>query len=273
MVKVELFDKQNASLEMILLFSLISVFIFLLSFHELTVINHNVYSSGYITMSAMFDAVNTNVGIINITSLLSTNFFIIFVVLVMDGITKILLIGFIMASFIEAFTNIDIKSKLEIHGIKKMKDHVIICGYSMFSEELTQELKLKNINFVIIDKELIKIEMAKDLKYLAINGNFLSDEVLLNAGIQRAKYIVFGVKSDYSNLLGIITAKNLNKNIKIISRATDHISIKYFEDISIGKYFIPEYIAGNEIGFVLLELPHNNKTIKNDSSFDKNNLV
>ncbi len=258
MVKVDLVSTQNASIEMLLLFTLISIFIFLFSFHELTVIDHNAYASGYLILTAMFDAVDTNVGVINITNLLSFNFLVVFTVLIMDGITKVLLIGFVMASFIEVFTSIDIKARLQVHDIRKLKNHVIICGYSMFSEQLTTELIQKKIKFVIIDKDPIKTEMLKDMKYFSVTGNFLSEEILIDAGILNARYIVFGVKSDYSNLLGVITAKKLNKNINIISRAMDDSAIRYLNDITPGKYFIPEYLAGNEIGYTLLELEHIN---------------
>ncbi|MCL5106038.1 MAG: NAD-binding protein [Candidatus Marsarchaeota archaeon] len=263
MVKVDLVSAQNTSIEMVLLFTLISVFIFLFSFHELISINHNAYASGYLVLTAMFDAVDTNISVINITNMLSFNFLVVFIVLVMDGITKVLLIGFVMASFIEVFTSIDIKAKLQVHDIKKLKNHVIICGYSMFGEQLTIELIQKKIKFVVIDRDPVKAEMLKDLKYLSLTGNFLSEEILADAGILNAKYIVFGVKSDYSNLLGVITAKKLNKNINIISRAVDNAAVRYLNDISPGKYFIPEYIAGNEIGFTLLELENINNINSN----------
>ncbi len=253
-VRIEQHHQISITFNLILFFLLFTLVIFLISFYKFITLSHSIYSAGYIVLSAMFDAVDPSIGIIALQNILSINFFELFSIFILDGITKIVIIGFILASFLNIFSNINIKSKLNLFNIKKLKKHVIICGFSMLGEELSSELKQRNIPFVIIDKDPVKIEMLNDLKYLTVYGDFTLKKILLNAAIDNAKYIVFGTKNDYYNLLGLITAKDLNKNIKIISRATDNTSIKRIEEISEGKHIIPEEIAGTEIANKLIDI-------------------
>ncbi len=254
LVKIEQDHQINITFNLVFLFLTITIIIGLVSFHEFFLISHNKFTAGYITLTTMFDAIEPSNVSINIINIMNFDFFELFSVLIIDGLTKIVIIGFIMASFINLFTSINIKSRLNMLNIKKLKNHIIICGFSMLGEELSNEFKLKKIPFVIIDKDPLKIEMLNDLNYLTVLGDFTEDGILIKAGVMNTKYIVFATKHDYYNLLGLIAVKNLNKNIKVISRATDHQTIKRLEDVLIGKYIIPEEAGGTEIGKKILSM-------------------
>lgn len=56
-------------------------------------------------------------------------------------------------------------------------------------------------------------------------GDATSEEVLKAAGIERARGIVCAVSSDPDNLYITLTARDLNKDLRIISRANDEAAV------------------------------------------------
>ena len=104
--------------------------------------------------------------------------------------------------------------------IKKLKDHTIICGYGQMGKKIATELDLKNEQFVIIDNDPAKAEELTEKGYMFFCGSASNDEILISAGIEKAKSLVTVVNTDSENVFITLTAKSLNKDINIISRVT-----------------------------------------------------
>ena len=82
----------------------------------------------------------------------------------------------------------------------------------------------------------------------------VKDEILDSAKIKNATEILFLTKNDYNNLLGIITAKHLNNNIKIITRSNDIHIMNKMKRAGASLCIIPEILTGAEIGNILVSL-------------------
>jgi len=106
--------------------------------------------------------------------------------------------------------------------IDKLKDHYIVCGGGDTGSGVIAELFKNNEAIVLIETDGERIERCKligDLLY--VRGDATDDENLIAAGIDRAAGIIISLPSDKDALYVTMTARMLNKKVRIISRITN----------------------------------------------------
>ncbi len=214
-------------------------------------ISHNLYVSAYYTIGSLFDAVG-----ISVTSALQASappfsiaFYQLIVISVIDGIAKIIAVGLALAAVIEILTGTELLSKVSVFSANRMKNHIVICGYSRIAERICNDLSDKKMKFIVIERDPQVVEMLRGRNYTVIDGDFASAEALKSADIVKARAVVFAAKDDLMNLMGIVTAKHLNPKVKIISRATEEdTGITKMQRAGAEMCVVPEILAGIEIG-------------------------
>lgn len=112
------------------------------------------------------------------------------------------------------------KRKLQ-KNIQKLHDHYIICGYGRIGEILARQLKSHHIPFVIVDNKPEAVAGLEDSGYHVLEGDATREEVLLEAGIERAKGLISVVSSDANNVFITLTARSLNPHVYIVARAAE----------------------------------------------------
>lgn len=127
-----------------------------------------------------------------------------------------------MGGFVQMMTEGEIDRALGLRHvsreIKRLSDHVIICGFGRMGEILARELHRQKIPFVIVENDPERITEAASHKYLALNDNATEEDALLLAGIRRAKTLVTTLPRDADNVFITLTARNLNPKVMIIAR-------------------------------------------------------
>ena len=232
-------------------FLLALTFIFsIITIAEISFLTHNLFLGEYSTASIIFDAVGVGVGgaLISLIPPFSPLFYPLFWIMVTGGVVKIVLVGFVIGSFMEMMTSFDVGTKLSLFRMHRLRGHIIICGYSGLAEGLIREINGRKEKFAVIEHELSRYGMLKDMGYNAIYGNFTEDMVLRDASILTAKAIVFAADNDYENLLGIVTARYLNEHLPIIARAKVEGSVSKMHRAGAGLCVVPEVLAGLEMG-------------------------
>ena len=129
--------------------------------------------------------------------------------------------------------------------IARLKDHYIVCGSGETSLSIIQELLLTKRKFVVVDPQkenLEKLEAMGDILY--INGDPAEDDVLIAAGIERAKGILLSLPSDEANLFVTVTARGLNPKIRIVSKGIDLRSHKKILKAGSNAVISPPHIGG-----------------------------
>ncbi len=103
--------------------------------------------------------------------------------------------------------------------LRKMKEHVILCGYGRTGKEIASQLKSEQVQILIVENNLHRKEEAekKDLNVLLADATL--DETLLNAGIINCKSLVATLSNDAANLYVVLSARGLNNNCRLIARA------------------------------------------------------
>ena len=130
--------------------------------------------------------------------------------------------------------------------ISDLKDHVIVCGYGKYGTEIVANLLLHQTDFVIIENDEEKISAIrhseKDLLYL--EGDATRDEVLLEAGIEKANGLICSLGDDSDNLFIVLSARQLNPTLNIISRAVKERSQPKLIKAGADHVVMPENIGG-----------------------------
>lgn len=159
-------------------------------------------------------------------------------------ITRYLLDG----EFIKRYKQI----KME-NSINNLRNHVIICGFGRNGKESAHILQQNNIPFVIIEsKDDWKDEVNFTVQFF-IKGNGTQDEVLLAAGIEHAKAIITTLPVDADNLFLVLSAKQLNPGIKVISRASIDSSVSKLKIAGADNVIMPDKIGGAHMATLVLQ--------------------
>jgi len=105
--------------------------------------------------------------------------------------------------------------------ISSLRDHYIICGYGRIGSTIARELVKEKISFVVIEQNPTQIEQLEAEQFLYLNLDATEEEVLLKAGLERARGLVTTVTSDSDNVFISLTAKGLRPDLFILARASD----------------------------------------------------
>ncbi len=129
-------------------------------------------------------------------------------------------------------------------GIEKVTGHFIICGYGQVGRTVVDQLNRLEIPFVLIETdEGLCRELLKD-GLLVVQGDAKRHDVLLSAGLERARGICVVIDNDADNLYITVTARSLNSNIKIITRAGQQRYANAIRNSGADEVIIPEYEGG-----------------------------
>ncbi len=124
------------------------------------------------------------------------------------------------ASIIEVDISGILRRKKMVKQIEKLNNHYIICGGGETGRGVLDELVKNNEKVVLVEINPEMIERCKSIfdSLLYIQGDATEDEKLIAAGIEKAAGVVVSLPSDKDNLYITMTARMLNKQIRIISR-------------------------------------------------------
>lgn len=135
--------------------------------------------------------------------------------------------------------------------IDKFKGHYIICGFGRVGEEVAKELELENRNFVVIESREERIKLLRDMGYAYIEGDASDDDILIEAGIMRAKGLVSCAGGDADNVFITLGAKNLNPQIFIVARASNIKAEYKLKKAGADRMLSPFSIGGKRLASML----------------------
>jgi voltage-gated potassium channel len=129
-------------------------------------------------------------------------------------------------------------------NIAKLKDHFIICGYGQVGRTVVDQLTRLEIPFVLIETNEGLCRELLNHDVFVIQGDAKRQDVLMQAGIERARGVCIVIDSDADNLYITVTARSLNANAKIITRAGQQRYANAIRTSGADEVIIPEYEGG-----------------------------
>ncbi len=134
--------------------------------------------------------------------------------------------------------------------IKELKGHYIVCGFGRMGRIISRELKAKHVPFVAIEKSFDPATRTDDL--LIIAGDATNDDILKDAGIERARGLISVLPTDAENLYVVLSARELNPDLQIVARAGEEGSENKLKRAGANKVVSPYHIGGLRIAHSVL---------------------
>lgn len=133
-----------------------------------------------------------------------------------------------------------------------MQNHIIVCGFGRNGKQAVQKLIAYKRPFVIIEKDKDVVDRFSDEDTFFVHGNAIEDEILQKAGIEKASTLICATPSDADNLFVVLSARQLNKNLKIISRASEETSYKKMKLAGADNVIMPDKIGGDHMASLVV---------------------
>lgn len=167
-------------------------------------------------------------------------------------LTSIFIVGYaikVITEYILSKNEIgNFKRKKVREKIDSLKNHVIVCGYGRNGKQSVQKLQDYKKDFVIIEMdEDLADRSDDDNDLLFVVGNAIEDDTLKEAGIERAHSLICALPSDADNLFIVLSARQINPDLKIISRATEETSFQKLKLAGADNVILPDKIGGDHM--------------------------
>ncbi|MDO6598319.1 potassium channel protein [Oceanihabitans sp. 2_MG-2023] len=169
---------------------------------------------------------------------------------------SIIIVGYaltVITEYILSKNNLEeLKQKKMQKTIDELANHIIICGYGRNGKQAAKKLLAYNKPFVVIEKDKETIDKFECEEIPFILGNANEDEVLLDAGIDRANTLISALPSDADNLFVVLSARQMNTGLRIISRASEETSYKKLKFAGANNVILPDRIGGDHMASLVV---------------------
>jgi voltage-gated potassium channel len=129
--------------------------------------------------------------------------------------------------------------------LQELRDHFIVCGYGRIGTAVVVEFDDHKVPYVIIDRTEDALERLRKEERLFIEGDAASEEILNQAGINRARGLISAVDSDERAVYITLAARALNPKLYIVARAGYPESIRRLELAGADRVISPYRMAGH----------------------------
>ena len=213
-----------------------------------------VIISGYSWIDALYMTVitMTTVGFGEVVPLDDqSKIFTIFLIL-----ASVIIVGYalsIITEYILSKNNVEeLKHKKMKKKIDSFKNHIVICGYGRNGKQAARKLMAYDKAFVVIEKnkELEDRMQLDGVPYVIGNAN--EDETLVLAGVDRAACFISALPNDADNLFVVLSTRQLNRKINIISRASNESSYDKLKFAGADNVILPDKIGGDHMASLVV---------------------
>lgn len=132
--------------------------------------------------------------------------------------------------------------------MKRMKDHVVVCGAGSTGRNVVEELLKTNVPVVAIDLSELELKEIADkfpkAQFSYVVGDCTDDDVLASANLPAARGLVAALSSDKDNLYLTVSARQLSPTIRIVARATELSHVDKLRKSGADSVVSPNFIGG-----------------------------
>lgn len=162
------------------------------------------------------------------------------------------ILGYFLSTLTKLFVEGVFKNYFKEGKVKKtienLKGHVIVCGFGRNGKQVAAELSASGTVFVVLEKDISIIEKIRtETNYLYLEGDSTHEETLIAANVKNAKALITVMPNDADNLYVILSAKEINPDIIVVSRASDEKSVAKLHRAGANKVIMPDKIGGQRM--------------------------
>lgn len=134
--------------------------------------------------------------------------------------------------------------------LEALSGHYVVCGYGRVGQEVVGDLLRRGRRCVVVDSARPASPAAPDVPFVA--GDAANDDVLRQAGIDRARGLVAVTGDDPTNLFVTLSAHALNPKLVIVARANDDATQPKLLRAGAAHVISPNILSGRRIAAQLL---------------------
>jgi voltage-gated potassium channel len=131
--------------------------------------------------------------------------------------------------------------------LNQLRDHFIICGYGRIGTQIAIEFDEHKVPYAVVEQTPEALERLVNENRLHIEGDASSEDILKQAGIERARGLISAVDSDERSVYITLAARALNPELYIISRAGRPDSARRLELAGANRVISPYRMAGHRM--------------------------
>jgi voltage-gated potassium channel len=136
--------------------------------------------------------------------------------------------------------------------IRRMEGHVVLCGWGRVGKAIAKDLTAKRRPFVVVEADATRVA---GVEYPLVLGDATDDDVLRQAGIERASALVATLDTDAANLFLTLSAKALRPDLFVVARAREEATIDKLTRAGADRVVNPQQIGGARMAAFLTQ-PH-----------------
>ncbi len=156
------------------------------------------------------------------------------------------------AFLIGSFTQILVEGRIQTvwgrhrlqKAINKLSNHTIVCGYGRIGSIASREIVREGLPVVCVEMDDVLAQKMEDDGMLYVHGDATDDDVMLRAGIDRAKNLITALSSEAANVYVALTARQLNPKLHIVARANEETHIHRLERAGADRVMLPHTLGG-----------------------------
>ena len=135
----------------------------------------------------------------------------------------------------------------EDEAVSDLSDHAIIVGFGMSGHHLARVLKAAHLKYIVLETNGLAARAARQEGESILFGDGTRPNVLIKAGIRRARVFVMNISSPVDERRGIALARQLNPAVKILVRTRAVNAIADLEARGADDVVVEEYEAALEL--------------------------
>ena len=171
-------------------------------------------------------------------------------------VTSVSLIGYLLSQVFRYLSEGHIneawrKKKME-KEIANLNEHIIVCGAGETGIHVITQLIRRDVKFIVIENDEEAVDQLKELNVLYIFDDATKEETLAEAHVERAKGLITCLAKDADNVFVVLTARGLNKQMKIIARYHDKNSDKKLRRAGANHAVSPDEIGGKKMASIMI---------------------
>lgn len=161
-------------------------------------------------------------------------------------------ISILTSYFIDGELKMFLKEYKVEKQINKLTGHTIICGYGRNGKEAVRKLRAHKCQFVVIESNPNRIARLKDEGVLFVEDDATLDHTLEKANIQGAKALITTLPKDADNVFIVLSAREQNSRLTIISRASESRSYSKLKKAGADNVIMPDKVGGSHMASLVI---------------------
>ena len=157
-----------------------------------------------------------------------------------------------IAVFISLLTGTVIEARLrDVIGrrkveskVRKLSDHVILCGYGRFGRIVAAELERRSVAYVVLEIDPAKATTAREHGILVIEADAPEEETLTQARLVNSRGLLATLPTDAANVYVALTAKQIKPTLHVVALARDESAVSRLKAAGADEVVSPYRLGG-----------------------------